>query len=140
MLYSLLENINKFTLKNLCGNIFSFNGLISIHLTSTMCVDITISTFLFTSHICFYLECVCKSFSKNSILSQWQFFFVYFLDFWKRFLGNIHICLFFLVFISEVSLNEVWCNCSADRSARLFIIEISSNKHIKWKQPQRIFF
>ena len=34
---------------------------------------------------------------------------------------------------------EVRYNCSAHRSAHLFMIVISSHSHIKSKQPQRIF-
>ena len=37
------------------------------------------------------------------------------------------------------AIKEVRCNCSAHRSAHLFIITISSHSHIKRKQPQRIF-
>ena len=40
---------------------------------------------------------------------------------------------------SIVAINEAWYKCSAHRSVRFFIIEISSHKHIKWKQSQRIF-
>ena len=37
------------------------------------------------------------------------------------------------------SVKEIWHNCSAHRSALLFIIDISSHCHVKRKQPQRIF-
>ena len=36
-------------------------------------------------------------------------------------------------------IKEIRYNCSADRSAQLFIIAISSHCHIKRKQPQKIF-
>ena len=41
--------------------------------------------------------------------------------------------------VSYVILKEVRYNCSAHRSAHLFIIARSSHSHIKRKQPQRIF-
>ena len=39
----------------------------------------------------------------------------------------------------EVSIKEVWYNCSTHRSVYLFIMEISSHSHIKQKQPRRAF-
>ena len=41
--------------------------------------------------------------------------------------------------ITQNLFKEVWYNCSAHGSAHLFIIEISSHNHIKWKQPQKFF-
>ena len=40
---------------------------------------------------------------------------------------------------ANIGLEEVRYNCSAHRSAHLFIIGISSHSHIKRKQPQRTF-
>ena len=36
-------------------------------------------------------------------------------------------------------IKEVQCNCSADGSAHLFIIAISSHSHKEWKEPQFFF-
>ena len=40
----------------------------------------------------------------------------------------------------RIQLKQVRYNCTAHRSAHLFIIAISSHSHIKWKQPRSIFF
>ena len=37
------------------------------------------------------------------------------------------------------AIKEVWYNCSAHGSVHLFITEISSHNHIKWKQSQKTF-
>ena len=68
-----------------------------------------------------------KAFSKNKKRSGANFSDVFSALFLNENIYTLH------------SIKEVRYNCSAHRSAHLFIIAISSHSHIRRKQPQRTF-
>ena len=80
---------------------------------------------LYLASLTFLFKIVAWNLSALIIISFWL----------NQLTADSNSC--FKVFKSHVK--EVWYNCSAHRSACLFIIEISSHNHIKWKQTQRIF-
>ena len=93
--------------------------------------------FVFLFH--FFVICCFISllFVVSFLCYLWfHFFVICYLIISDDFLIISNLSEIFHVFI--LLFKEVWYNCSAHRSAHLFIIEISSHRHIKRKRPQRI--